>query len=84
MIAPRTRGIECTIRVVDRGRQQDRRGTSREVRQPLAVHLVQQPMRAYGPSALEELQKKFASNVFNIRRLAVDVMVTSALTPRDK
>src|SRR5207245_6463785 len=39
-------------------------------------HLVQQPMRAYGPSALEELQKKFASNVFNIRRLAVDVMVT--------
>ncbi len=46
-------------------------------------HLVQQPVRAYGPSTLKDLRKSFADRQFNIRKLAVEIMATSALTPRD-
>ncbi len=45
-------------------------------------HLVQQPVRAYGPETLADLRKKFVADGFSIRRLAVEVMAASALTPR--
>ncbi len=44
-------------------------------------HLVQQPVRAYGPNALEELRKGFAGNGFHVRRLAVEVATIAALKP---
>jgi hypothetical protein len=43
-------------------------------------HLIQQPVRAYGPKTLDELRTQFAKNQFHIRKLAVDVAVTAALT----
>ena len=45
-------------------------------------HLVQQPVRAYGPKALDELRHSFAANGFNVRKLAIEVMVGSALKGR--
>jgi cytochrome c553 len=45
-------------------------------------HLVQQPVRAYGPTTLDDLCSSFAANAFNIRTLAVEVMAVSALMPR--
>ncbi len=45
-------------------------------------HLIQQPVRAYGPNTLADLRTAFAKNGFNIRKLAVDIMATTALTPR--
>jgi hypothetical protein len=47
-------------------------------------HLAQQPVRAYGPTVLADLRNNFAKNEFNIRKLAVDVMASSALTGRAK
>jgi cytochrome c553 len=44
--------------------------------------LVQQPVRAYGPQALTDLRRAFAASGFNIRKLAVEIMTVSALTPR--
>lgn len=41
-------------------------------------HLIQQPVRAYGPNTLDELRTKFANEQFHIRKLAVDVAVTAA------
>jgi hypothetical protein len=45
-------------------------------------HLAQQPARAYGATALDELRKSFAASGFNIRKLAVEIMAASALTGR--
>jgi len=45
-------------------------------------HLVQQPVRAYGANKLDELRNAFAANKFNMRKLAVEIMATSALVPR--
>jgi cytochrome c553 len=45
-------------------------------------HLVQQPVRAYGPTRLEELRKRFAADGFHIRKLAVEILAATALTPR--
>jgi Protein of unknown function (DUF1588)/Protein of unknown function (DUF1585) len=45
-------------------------------------YLVQQPVRAYGPNALDDLRKSFAANGFNIRKLAVEIMAASVLTER--
>ena len=45
-------------------------------------HLVKQPIRAFGPGRLPELQKSFAGNDFNIRKLVVEIMAASALTER--
>jgi hypothetical protein len=45
-------------------------------------YLVQQPVRAYGPSTLDDLRRSFADSGFNIRKLAVEVMTTTALKPR--
>ena len=45
-------------------------------------HLVQQPVRAYGPNALAELRRGFAANGFHVRKLAIEIMATAALKPR--
>jgi ABC-type glutathione transport system ATPase component len=47
------------------------------------VHaLAQQPVRAYGPATAETLRKSFVANQFNIRKLAAEIMATTALTGR--
>src|SRR5262249_18699971 len=46
-------------------------------------YLVKQPVRAYGPRRLEELRRSFADKNFNVRKLVVDILAGSALTPRD-
>ena len=47
-------------------------------------HLVQQPVRAYGPEQHAELRKRFAANGFSVQKLAVEIMASSALTARDR
>ncbi len=46
-------------------------------------HLVQQSVQAYGATRLEELTKSFTAHECNIRQLAVDVMIASALKGRE-
>lgn len=46
-------------------------------------HLVQQPVRAYGPDTLDHLRECFASNQFNMRRLAVQILTLSAPVGRE-
>lgn len=46
-------------------------------------HLVQQPVRAYGPNTLDHLRGFFVSNQFNIRKLAVQVLALSAPVGRE-
>jgi hypothetical protein len=41
--------------------------------------VVKQPVGAYGPAALPELQQHFAKTNFNIQDLLVEIMKTSAL-----
>ncbi len=41
-------------------------------------HLVKQPVRAYGATRPEELQKSFSESGFNVRKLVVDIAVTAA------
>jgi cytochrome c5 len=50
--------------------------------QQLFHYLVKQPIRAFGPRELPELRRFFATHDFNIRKLMVEIMATSALTPR--
>jgi hypothetical protein len=45
-------------------------------------HLVQQPVAAYGPKTLEQLVKQFATDDYNIRKLAAEIVVATALVPR--
>jgi hypothetical protein len=45
--------------------------------------LVQQPIQAYGPHALDDLRHSFAESGFNIRKLAVATMAISAAKARD-
>jgi hypothetical protein len=45
-------------------------------------HLVQQPVRAYGTTELAELTRSFASNRFHTRKLMVEILASTALTPR--
>ncbi|HVK06573.1 MAG TPA: DUF1592 domain-containing protein, partial [Armatimonadaceae bacterium] len=49
----------------------------------LFQYSVKQPVRAYGPDALPNLQRQFKANDFNIRRLVVEIATESAL-PRTK
>ena len=42
-------------------------------------HLVQQPVRAYGPNTLTELRQSFAKGGFNVRKLMVDEVVLAAM-----
>jgi hypothetical protein len=44
-------------------------------------YLVKQPVRAYGPNRLDELTKFFKENNFNIRKLTVEIVATTALPP---
>ena len=46
-------------------------------------HLVQQPIRAFGPSKLNELQEAFRQEDFHIRKLAVEIMVASSPVNRE-
>ena len=45
--------------------------------------LIKQPIRAYGSSTKESLRQAFAAEKFNIRRLMVEIIATSALTMTD-
>jgi hypothetical protein len=45
-------------------------------------HLVQQPVRAYGPETLDTLRQVFVEQEMNIHTLAVEVMAVSALVGR--
>jgi hypothetical protein len=45
-------------------------------------HLVQQPVRAYGLETLDTLRQVFVKNDLNVRKLAVEIMATSALVGR--
>ncbi|HEY2147100.1 MAG TPA: DUF1588 domain-containing protein, partial [Pirellulales bacterium] len=45
--------------------------------------LVQQPIQAYGPHALDDLRHSFAESGFNIRKLAVAIMTVAAEPRRD-
>jgi hypothetical protein len=45
--------------------------------------LVKQPVRAFGSQELSELREFFVNHDFHIRKLMVEIIATSALTPRD-
>jgi cytochrome c553 len=49
----------------------------------LFQHLVKQPVQAFGPETLPDLQKVFAANEFNIRKEMVEIMAASALEGRN-
>ena len=44
-------------------------------------HTVKQPILAYGPNRLQELRQDFAKNEFNIQKLLVEIVATSAASP---
>jgi mono/diheme cytochrome c family protein len=44
-------------------------------------HTVKQPIRAYGPNTLHDLQKQFAKDNFNIQKLLIEIVAASA-TPK--
>jgi cytochrome c553 len=46
-------------------------------------HLVKQPVRAYGPTRLDELRESFEKNGYSVRKLMVDIMAATALTGRE-
>lgn len=45
-------------------------------------HLVQQPVRAYGPETLTDLRHSFAENGFDVRKLMVEIVVKAARPPQ--
>lgn len=45
-------------------------------------HLVQQPVRAYGPNQLDQLRSRFVAGGFNMRKLAVDILLATAHSPK--
>ena len=47
-------------------------------------HLIRQPVRAYGPKQMDELKTSFQKNQFHIRKLAVEIAATAAMTARGK
>jgi mono/diheme cytochrome c family protein len=47
-------------------------------------YTVKQPILAYGSRELSELEKSFAKNDYNMRKLMVDMVTVSALLPRDQ
>ena len=42
-------------------------------------HTVKQPILAYGPNQLHELQQYFVKNEFNIQQLLVEIVASSAV-----
>jgi hypothetical protein len=51
--------------------------------QQMFHHLVKQPMNAFGADELKDLTKSFERHGCNIRKLMVEVLAASALTPRN-
>jgi hypothetical protein len=51
--------------------------------QQLFHYLVKQPIRAFGPQELTELRDFFEHHDFNMRKLMVEIIASSAQTPRD-
>ena len=45
-------------------------------------YLVKQPVRAFGSQELTELREFFEHHDYNIRKLMVEIIASSALTPR--
>ncbi|MDB5349233.1 MAG: cytochrome c [Planctomycetota bacterium] len=45
--------------------------------------VVKQPIRAFGPRALSDLRRSFAANGFNIRKLIVEMIASTALPARE-
>lgn len=45
-------------------------------------HAVKQPIRAYGPDQLHELQQAFAKNDYSIQKLLLEIVATSAIPPK--
>ncbi len=52
--------------------------------QQMFHQLVQQPVRAYGPKALDELRQSFANSGYNIRKLAVEIANMTALPAKNR
>jgi hypothetical protein len=50
--------------------------------QQLFHYLIKQPIGAFDRQELPELRRFFAAHDFNIRKLIVEIMASSALTPR--
>jgi cytochrome c553 len=48
----------------------------------LFTYTVKQPIRAYGPERLHDLQQSFAKNEYNIRKLLVEIVADSATATR--
>jgi hypothetical protein len=44
-------------------------------------HLIKQPVRAFGTRKLAELRQYFADNHYNVRKLIVEIVATSAMVP---
>lgn len=51
--------------------------------QQLFHYLVKQPVRAFGSQESSKLREYFASHDFHVRKLMVEIIASSALTPRD-
>jgi Protein of unknown function (DUF1592)/Protein of unknown function (DUF1588)/PA14 domain/Cytochrome C oxidase, cbb3-type, subunit III/Protein of unknown function (DUF1595) len=51
--------------------------------QQLFQYLVKQPIRAFGSQEATELREFFEHHDCNIRKLMIEIIATSALTPRD-
>jgi hypothetical protein len=47
-------------------------------------HTVKQPIRAYGPNTLKDVQKQFAKNNFNVQKLLVNIVATSAMPTKNQ
>ncbi|HVT28714.1 MAG TPA: DUF1592 domain-containing protein, partial [Lacipirellulaceae bacterium] len=45
----------------------------------LFQHTIKQPIRAYGPNCLHDLQQSFANSDYNIQTLLIDIVATSAM-----
>lgn len=45
-------------------------------------HMVKQPVMAFGIGKPQELQKSFSENGFNVRKLVVEIAVTTAMTKK--
>jgi Protein of unknown function (DUF1592)/Protein of unknown function (DUF1588)/PA14 domain/Protein of unknown function (DUF1595)/Cytochrome C oxidase, cbb3-type, subunit III len=49
--------------------------------QQLFHHMVQQPIRAFGPRQLPDLKKSFADHQYNVRELLVEIVTASTVSP---
>ena len=52
--------------------------------QQMFHQLVQQPVRAYGPTAMDELRRSFAKSGYNIRKLAVQIATMTAMPAKNR